>query len=181
MIINNAIKLEGYVVDRQLENLLEMQGIKNPSNLTENDIRKIPELLNSIKESAKENSLDQAVINEFYKFVSNSLPSIFESLNNLVSKHLGKEAMALFNNRIDSLNRKYEKEEDIEVLKLITKEISEILDRVEKESDKQRAWLTKMGLGALGAVVVVGGITVSIKNKDLGKRIASEGFKYLKG
>jgi len=168
-------------VDNQLENLLKMQGIKNPSNLTENDIRKIPELLNSIKESAKENALDQAVINEFYKFISNSLPRIFDSLNNLVSKHLGKEAMASFNNRIDSLNRKYEKEEDVEVLKMITKEISEILDRVERESDKQRAWLTKMGLGALGAVVVVGGITLGTKNKELGKKIANEGLKYLKG
>jgi len=164
-------------VDNQFKTFLETQGIKNLDNLTENDIKRIPELLNLIKED----SLDKTIINEFYKFISSSLPDIFNSLNNLVSKHLGKEAMASFNNRIDSLNRKYEKEEDVEVLKLITKEISEILDRVERESDKQRAWLTKMGLGALGAVVVVGGITLGTKNKDLGKKIASEGFKYLKG
>lgn len=168
-------------MDKQFVDILKEQGTSDPNNLTEKDIKQLPELINLVREKTEKNGLDQAMINEFYKFVSNSLPNIFDSLNNMVSKHLGKEAMMSFNNRIDSLNRRFEKEEDIKVLELITQEISEILDRVERESDKQRAWLTKLGLGALGAVVVVGGVAVSVKNKDLGKKIASEGFNYLKG
>lgn len=107
-------------MDKRLANILEEQGISNPNNLTEEDIKKLPGLLNLIRVNADENGLDQTMINEFYKFVSNSLPTIFDSLNNLVSKHLGKETMASFNNRIDSLNRRFEREEDIEILKLIT-------------------------------------------------------------
>ncbi|SES27885.1 hypothetical protein [Salipaludibacillus aurantiacus] len=168
-------------MEKQLVDILEEQGIDDLSNLTEKDIKKVPEVLELITTKFEENELDQALIQEFYKFVSNNLPNIFNTLINLVSQHLGKETMETFNKRIDALNKRYEKEEDIEILKLITQEITDILDRVERETEKQRAWLSKLAFGALGTVAVVGGITVGVKNKELGKKIANEGLKYLKG
>lgn len=47
---------------------------------------------------------------------------------------------------------------------------------MEREFDKQRAWLTEMGLGVYRSSSNSRWSYCSVKNKDLGKKIASEGL-----
>ncbi|MBT2583145.1 hypothetical protein [Planococcus sp. ISL-109] len=92
---------------------------------------------------------------------------------------LGKDVIRSFEKRIDALNKRYETEKDQELIEKIREELSEVYDRIEKESDKQRDWLEKLALGAMGTAVVLGGIAISIKHKETGKKIMEEGIKTI--
>lgn len=127
------------------------------------------------------NGLDKAMIQEYYKYLARILPNMLQTINNLASKSLGQDVINSFNKRIESLNKRYEIEKDVEVLKVIQKEISDIYDRIQIESDKQREWLMKLAYGAIGGVVILGGVAIGIKNREAGTKIAQEGIKLFKG
>ncbi|WP_070121702.1 hypothetical protein [Bacillus marinisedimentorum] len=165
-------------MNEEFKELLNQEGISDLENPTEADIKKIAELLPELEVNEK---LDKTIIQEYYKFVAGVLPNILKTVNDLASKNLGKDVINSFNKRIDTLNKRYETEKDTEILRLIQQEISSIYDRIEKESDKQRAWITKLALGTMGTVVILGGVMVGVKNKDAGKKIVEEGMKVIKG
>lgn len=162
----------------EFKELLNQEGISDLENLTEVDIEKVMKLLPKLELNTKS---DETIIQEYYKFLAGILPITLRTINDLATKNLGKEVINSFNKRIDTLNKRYENEKDTEVLKLIQQEISSIYDRIENESDKQRAWITNLAFGAMGTVVVLGGIAVGVKNKDIGKKIVEEGIKVIKG
>ncbi|AUD12391.1 hypothetical protein CW734_00495 (plasmid) [Planococcus sp. MB-3u-03] len=104
---------------------------------------------------------------------------MMKTLSDLASQSLGKDVIKSFEKRIDALNKRYETEKDPELIEKIREELSEVYDRIEKESDKQRDWLGKLAFGAMGTVVVFGGIAISIKHKEAGKKIMEEGIKAI--
>lgn len=159
-------------MEEKFKKLLKKEGVINPENPTESDMEKIIKV---------NNVLDKTMIQEYYKYLTGILPNMLETINDLASKNLGKDAINSFNKRIETLNNRYETEKDIEVLKMIQKEISDIYDRIEKESDKQRGWLLKLAYGAIGGAVILGSVGIGLKNKEAGKKIAEEGIKLLKG
>ena len=151
-----------------------IQGnISNPENPTGADIKKILNIL--------PNELDETLIQEYYNFVAAVIPSMLKTINDLASQSLGKDVINSFNKRIDTLNKRFETENNTEVLIMIQQEISDLYDRIEKESDKQREWLMKLAFGAIGTVAILGGIAISVKNKEAGKKIIEEGMKVLRG
>lgn len=157
-------------MEEKFKKFLKKEGISNPEKPTESDMEKIIKV-----------NLDKTMVQEYYKYLTGILPNMLETINDLASKNLGKDVINSFNKRIETLNNRYETEKDIEVLKMIQKEISDIYDRIEKESDKQRGWLLKLAYGAIGGVVILGGVAIGLKNKEAGKKIAEEGIKLLKG
>lgn len=164
----------------EFKELLKQEGITNLENPTETDIKKISELL-PILELKVNNKLDETLIQEYFNYVAGILPTTLKTINDLASQSLGKDVINSFNKRIDSLNRRYETEKDTEILKSIQKEISDLFDRIEKESEKQRDFITKLAFGVLGSVVILGGIAIGVKNKEVGKKIVEGGTKLIKG
>lgn len=164
----------------EFKELLKQEGITNLENPTETDIKKISELL-PILELKNNNELDEILIQEYFKYVAGILPTTLKIINDLASQSLGKDVINSFNKRIDSLNRRYESEKDTEILKSIQEEISDLFDRFERESEKQRNFITKLVYGVLGLVVILGGIAIGIKNKEVGKRIVERGTELIKG
>jgi hypothetical protein len=163
-------------VKEEFKELLNQEGISDLENPTESDIKKLMELLPKLEV----NAIDETTIQEYYKFLAGVLPNTLKTVNDLASKNLGKDVINSFNKRLDALNKRYETEKDTEVLKLIQQEISTIFGRIEKESDKQRAWIKSLAFGAMGTVVVLGGIVVGVKNREAGKKIIEEGMKVIK-
>ncbi|WP_336883760.1 hypothetical protein [Priestia koreensis] len=161
--------------------LLKQQGISNLENPTEADIKKISELLQILELKINNNELDETIIEEYYKYATVVLPGTLKTLNDLAAQNLGKDVINSFNKRIDALNKRFETEPDPEVLKLIQIEISDLYDRIQNESDKQRAWLKQLAFGVMGGAVILGGIAISVKNKEAGRKIVEEGLKVIKG
>lgn len=157
-------------MEEKFKKLLIKDGVSNPENPTESDMEKI----------IKFDLEDSTLINEYYNYLTGILHNMLVTINNLASKSLGKDAINSFNKRIDTLNKRYETEKDIEVLKMIQTEISDIYDRIERESDKHRGWLLKLTYGVIGGTVILGGVGIGLKNKEVGKKIAEEGLKLLK-
>ncbi|WP_286230453.1 hypothetical protein [Neobacillus mesonae] len=168
-------------MNEEFKELLKQQGISNPENPTEDDIKKIAELLRLLEQKVNNNELDETMIQEYYKFAAGILPSTLKTLNDLASQNLGKDVINSFNKRIDALNKRFETEQNTEVLKIIQQEISDLYNRIQNESDKQRTWLKQIAFGAMGAGVILGGIAISVKNKEAGKKIVEEGLKVIKG
>ena len=69
----------------------------------------------------------------------------------------------------------------MEVLKIIQQQISDLYDRIQNESDNQRTFLKQIAFGLMGTVVILEGVAISVKNKELGKKIVEEGLKAIKG
>lgn len=165
-------------MDKEFKELLKEEGISNLNNPTESDVKKILELLPSLATKVN-NGLDEALIREYYRYVKDVLPSIMKTINDLASQNLGKDIIRSFEKRIDALNKRYETEKDPKLLEMIREELSEIYDRIVKEGDKQRDWLTKLAYGTMGTAVVLGGIAIGVKNKEVGKKIVEEGIRAL--
>ncbi|MFA1643631.1 hypothetical protein AB5N96_12270 [Chryseomicrobium imtechense] len=157
---------------------LKQEGVSNPEKPTKSDIKKILSLLPSSATTA-DNVLDETLIKEYYKYLTGALPTMMKTLNDLAAQSLGKDVVRSFEKRIDALNKRYETEKDPELIEKIREELSEVYDRIEKESDKQRDWLGKLAFGAMGTAVVLGGIAISIKHKEAGKKIMEEGIKAI--
>ena len=157
---------------------LKKEGISNPENPTKSDLKKILALLPSPAITA-DNVLDETLIKEYYKYLTGALPGMMKTLNDLASQSLGKDVLSSYGKRIDALNKRYEIEQDPELIENIREELSDLYDRIEKESDKQRDWLGTLAFGAMGTVVVLGGIAISVKHKDAGKKIMEEGIKAI--
>lgn len=157
---------------------LKKEGISNSENPTKSDLKKILALLPSSAITA-DNVLDETLIKEYYKYLTGALPAMMKTLNDLASQSLGKDVLSSYGKRIDALNKRYETEKDPELIENIREELSELYDRIEKESDKQRDWLGKLAFGAMGTVVVLGGMVISIKHKDAGKKIMEDGIKAI--
>lgn len=126
-----------------------------------------------------DNELDETLIKEYYKYLTGALPNMMKTLNGLAAQSLGKGVIRSFEKRIDALNKRYENERDPGIIEKIREELPDVYDRIEKEADKQRDWLGKLAIGAMGTVVVLGGIAISIKHKETGKRIMDEGIKTI--
>lgn len=162
----------GLLMSNEFKDVLKQKGI-NPENLTVSDIKKISELQQELN--------DETLIQEYYNFFVGVLPNMLTTLKDFASLHLGKEVIDSINKRIETLNKRYETEKNMEVLKMIQGEISGLFDRVERESSKQRDWLTKLSYGVMGTVVVLGGIAIGVKNKEVSKEIIEGGIKVIKG
>lgn len=173
--------MEGIIVEKEFKELLKQQGISNLENPTEVDIKKISELSRLLEQKVNNSELDETIIQEYYKFAAGVLPSTLKTLNDLASQNLGKDVINSFNKRIDALNKRFESEKDPDVLKIIQQEISDLYDRIQNESDKQRTWIKQLAFGAMGSIVVLGGIAIGVKNKEAGKKIVEEGLKVIKG
>ena len=165
-------------MEDRFKEYLQKEGVSNPENPTKSDIKKILALLPSSTITA-DNALDETLIKEYYKYLTGALPNIMKTLSDLAAQSLGKDVIRSLEKRIDALNKRYETEKDPELIEKIREELSEVYDRIEREADKQRDWLGKLAFGAMGTTIVLGGIAISIKNKEAGKKIIDEGLKAI--
>lgn len=173
--------LEGLIVNEEFRELLKKQGISNPENPNEDDIKKVAELSQILELRVDNNELSETMIQEYYKYATAILPNTLKTLNDLAAQTLGKDVISSFNKRIEALNKRFETEQDMEVLKIIQQEISDLYDRIQNESDNQRTFLKQIAFGLMGTVVILGGVAISVKNKEVGKKIVEEGLKAIKG
>ncbi|WP_174734353.1 hypothetical protein [Mesobacillus harenae] len=154
--------------------LLREEGIKDPENPTNEELLKLLQLHSN-------NQLESDLVKNYFQFFSGVIPALTDSLKSFASQHVSKEVIGSLNKRIDMLNREYEKATTPEERDRNHQEIIEIYQMILGESEKQRGFLKSLGYGALGAGIIVGGIAISIKNKEASKKMVTEGLKYIKG
>lgn len=160
-------------MDKELKVLLKKEGINNPKIPTDLELKKILKI--------PLDGLDDVLIGKYYKFIEAVLPSLIDMVGNLASQNLGKDVMISFHKRVDALNERWILEKDHKILEMIREEISHINDRIEREAEKHRNWLTGLAYAVIGSIVILGGLLISVKYKDVGTKIIDTGRKQISG
>lgn len=152
--------------------LIKQAGVSDPENPSIKEIIKLIELDSN-------NKLDENLLNKYFQFTADLMPQAFEALKSLANQNLGKNYIDSINKSIDTLNKEYENATSKEEKEENHQKILELYKLVEKESDKQRDWISKLAFGAIGAVVILGGLAIGTRNKEIGKKIIEGGTKLI--
>lgn len=156
----------------QVIELIKQAGVSDPENPSIKEIIKLFELDSN-------NKIDENLLNKYFQFTADVMPQAFDALKNLANQNLGKNYIDSINKRIDSLNNEYENATTKEEKEENHQKILELYKLIEKESDKQRDWITKLAFGAMGTVVILGGLAIGTRNKEMGKKIIEGGTKII--
>ncbi|WP_281217281.1 hypothetical protein [Lysinibacillus capsici] len=156
----------------QVIELIKQAGVSDPENPSIKEIIKLFELDSN-------NKIDENLLNKYFQFTADVMPQAFDALKSLANQNLGKNYIDSINKRIESLNKEYENATTKEEKKENHQKILELYKLIENESDKQRDWITKLAFGAMGTVVILGGLAIGTRNKEMGKKIIEGGTKII--
>jgi hypothetical protein len=160
--------------NESFKELLKQEGISDPENPSNKDILKLLELNSN-------NKIDSTLLKEYFQFLTGTKPKVLDTLKSFAAENVSKDYIQSINKRIDVLNKEYESCKTEDEKDRNHQNILELYTLIKKESDDQRKWITNLSLATLGTVVVAGGIAITVRNKEAGKRIVEEGLKAIKG
>jgi hypothetical protein len=151
---------------------MKKKGIKNPEFPSDKEKLKILGMIYKSKDET-----EQQFFKSYFTSVQAVGTAVFDGLKHLANAHVSKDYIDSVNKVIDQLNKDYDKAATEEAKEKIYFRIIEQLDRIKQESKDHRNFLKQIGLYGIGTSVLLFGVGVAVKNKELGKVMIEKGLK----
>lgn len=155
---------------------MKKKGINNPLNPTDGEAMKILAMMANTQSAS-----DDAFFKAYFQNMTQAATAVIGGLKSFANAHVSKEYIESINKVIDQLNKDYEKATSDEEKEKIYNRIQQQLDRIREESEDTKGFLKRLGLYACGTALAVGAVAVTIKNKEAGKALMTQGMKMFKG